>query len=77
MSERGEALSSERERTTARDHILFLWVLLILLVLILSLRKLRGFLLYGFPKENILCLLSLVIFAVHVILSDNILDHIA
>ena len=30
------------------------------LVLILSLRKLRGFLLYGFPEENSLCLLSLV-----------------
>ena len=38
-------------------------------VLILSLRKLRGFLLYGFPEENSLCLLSLVFIAVHVILS--------
>ena len=46
-------------------------------MLILSLRKLRGFLLYGFPEENSLHLLSLVIFAVHVILSDKILDHIA
>ena len=32
-----------------------------------------GFLLYGFPVENSLCLLSLVIIAVHVILSDKIL----
>ena len=32
------------------------------LVLILSLRKLRGFLLYGFPEENYLCLLSLVMY---------------
>ena len=43
------------------------------LVLILSQRKLRGFLLYGFPKENSLCLLSLVLclcfIVVHVILS--------
>ena len=42
-------------------------------LLILSLRKLRGFLLYGFPEENSLCLLSLVLclcfIAVHVILS--------
>ena len=79
MSERGEALSSERERerTTIGDHIFFLWVLLLPLVLILSLRKLSGFLLYGFPKENSVCLLSLVIFPVHVILSDKILYHIA
>ena len=43
-----------------------------LLVLILSLRKLPGFLLYGFHEENSLCLLSLVLFLcfidVHVIL---------
>ena len=52
------------------------WVLLFLLLLILSLRKLWGFLLYGFPEENSFCLLSLVIIVVHVILSDNILDHI-
>ena len=52
------------------------WVLLLLLVLILSLRKLRDFLLYGFPEENSLCLLSLMIIVVHVILSDEILDHI-
>ena len=77
MSDRGEALSSERERKNNGDHIFYLWVLLLLLVLILSLRKLWGFLLYGFPEENLLSLLSLVIFVVHVILSDNILDHIS
>ena len=43
--------------------------LLLLCVLILSLRKLQGFLLYGFPEENSLCLLSLVFIVVHVILS--------
>ena len=48
----------------------------LLLVLILSLRKLWGFLLYGFPEENSLGLLSLVIIAVHVILSENIQAHI-
>ena len=77
MSERGETLSSERERTTVGDHLFYLWVLLLPLVLILSLRNLRGFLLYGFLKENYLCLLSLVIFVVYVILSDKILDHIS
>ena len=43
------------------------------LVLILSLRNLRGFLLYGFPEENSLCVLSVVIITVYVILSDKIL----
>ena len=73
MSERGEVVSSERERTVVGDHLCCLWVLLLPLVLILSLRKLRGFLLYCFPEENYLCLFSLVIIFVHVILSDNIL----
>ena len=35
------------------------------------LRKLWGFLLYGFLEENSLCLLSLVIIHVYVILSDS------
>ena len=53
---REEKLSQcERERLLlSGDH-------LTVLVLILSLRKLRGFLLYGFPEENSLCLLSLVL----------------
>ena len=78
MSERGEALSSERERerTIVGDHLFCLLVLLLPLVLILSLRKLRGFLLYGFREENSFCLLSLVIIVVHVIISDKILDHV-
>ena len=42
-------------------------------MLIISLRKLQGFLLYGFPEENSLCLVSLVVIDVHVILSDKIL----
>ena len=74
MSEREEALSSERERENkCRYHLFYFQVLLLPLVLILSLRKLQGFLLYGFPEENSLCLLSLVFIAVHVILSDKIL----
>ena len=46
------------------------------MVLILSLRKLQGFLLYGFPKKKYLCLFSIVIIDVHVIPLDKILDHI-
>ena len=68
MSERGEALSSVRERTSCGGHLFYFWVLLLPLVHILSLRKLWGFLLYGLPEENSLCLLSLVFIAVHVIL---------
>ena len=72
MSERGEALSvCEREIATAGRSSYCFSVLP--LVLILSLRKLQGFLLYGFPKENSLCLLSIVFISVHVILSYNIL----
>ena len=64
----------EREReNNCGDHIFYLWVLLLPLRLILSLRKLWGFLLYGFPKENFVCLLSLVIIVVYVILSIKIL----
>ena len=70
---REEVLTLVRERTTVGDHLFCLWVLLLPLVLILSLRKLQGFILYGFPKENSLCLLSLVIIDVHVILSVKIL----
>ena len=46
----------------------------LLLVLILSSRKLLGFLLYGFPEENICvhCLMCLIV--VLVILSVNILS---
>ena len=75
MSEGGSAGTSERDQVVV-DHLFRLWVLLLPLVLILSLRKLRGFLLHGFPEENSLCLLSLVIIIVHDILSDKILDHI-
>ena len=70
---REEVLTQVRERIVVGDHIFFLWVLLVPLVLILYMRKLWGFLLYGFLEENSLFLLSLVIIVVHVILSDKIL----
>ena len=61
-------LGQERERLLlSEDHLIVFGVFL--LVLILSLRKLWGFLLYGFPEENlcVYCLLCLI--AVLVILS--------
>ena len=75
MSERRGDCTSERENNYERSY-LCLSVLLLLLVLILSMRKLQHFLLYGFLEDKYLCLLSLMIIAVHVILSDKILDHI-
>ena len=60
MSERGEALSVRERETAAVRRSSYYFGDFIVLVLILSLRKLQGFLLYGFPKENSLCLLSLV-----------------
>ena len=57
------------KRETAAVMRSFLCFRVLLLVLILSLRKLQGFLLDGFPEENSLCLLSLVFIAMHVILS--------
>ena len=73
MSEIGVARTSEREREriAVGDHICIFWVLLLILVLIPYLMKLWGFLLYGFPEENSLCLLSLMIIVVHFILSDK------
>ena len=72
MSKRGEALSVCVRETAAVERSSYCFLVLPL-VLILSLRKLRGFLLYGFPEENSLCLLSLVLCfcftTVHVILS--------
>ena len=60
MSERGESLSV-RERETAAVGRSSYYFSVLPFVLILSLMKLRGFLLYGFPKESSLCLLSLVL----------------
>ena len=66
---------SEREVVGIRERDYCCWVIIFMflgfhfLVLILSLRKLWGFLLYGFLEENSLCLLSLVFIVVHVILS--------
>ena len=66
MSER-EVAGIKRETTAVGRSSYCFRVLL--LVLILSLRKLRGFLLYGFLEENSLRLLYLLFIVVHVILS--------
>ena len=55
ISEEGNTGTRQKKKTTA-----IFGRSLTVLVLILSLRKLRGFLLYGFSEENSLCLLSLV-----------------
>ena len=64
---REKTLGSERETVVVRRSSLCFWDLF--LVLILSLRKLRGFLLYGFPEENICVYCLLCLIAMHVILS--------
>ena len=64
-----EEVGRTRERETTAIGRSSLCFRVLLLVLILSLRKLRNFLLYGFPEENSLCLLSLLFINVHVILS--------
>ena len=70
MSER-EVAGTREILLLSGDHLTVFGVLL--LVLILSLRKLRGFLLYGFPEENICVHCLLCFIAVHVLLLDKIL----
>ena len=69
---------SEREEDGIRERDYCYWEIILcfqvlLLVLILSLRKLRGFLLYGFPEENLCVHYLLCFIAMHVILLDEIL----
>ena len=61
MSERGESLSSEREREQLME-IIFLSLGFIATIGVHSISKEVAMLfLYGFPKDKSLCLLSLVI----------------
>ena len=74
MSERGSAGTSERDQLL---EIIFMFLGFTFDIGAHSIsKKAAGFILYGFPKEKSLCLFSLVIISVHVILSENILDHI-
>ena len=72
---REEELKQVRERTNIEDHICGFGFAFAIRDRSIS-EELQDFLLYGFPKENSLCLLSLVIIVLHVILSDKILNHI-
>ena len=61
IDEEEEVVGLERKRLLlSRYHLAIFGAFL--LVLILSLRKLQGFLLYGFPEENICvhCLMCLI-----------------
>ena len=71
MSERGSVGTSERDQLS---KIIFLFLGFIFSTGSHSIsEEFVGFPLYGFPKENSLCLMSFVFIAVHVILSDKIL----
>ena len=76
MSERGEALSSEREREHHwRSSFLSLGFTAAIGAHSIS-EEVAGFSPLWFPRGKFF-VPSLVIFVVHVILSDKILDHIA
>ena len=76
ISEEGNTLGLDKKKTTAVGSASYYFGAFTVFVLILSLRKLRGFLLYGFPEKKSLYLLSLVMclcfIAVLVILSVKI-----
>ena len=67
---REKKLGSEKETTTIGREYYYFWVLL--LVLILFVRKLRGFIFYGFPEENlcVYCLLCLIVVLVILSVKD-------
>ena len=73
MSERGEALSSEREREQLLEIIFMSLGFTVAIGAHSIFEEVAVFFLYGFLEENSLCLLSLVFIVVHVILSDKIL----
>ena len=71
MSERGSVGTSDRDQLL---EIIFMFLGFTAAIGAHSIsEEFAGFFLYGFPEENSLCLLSLVIIVVHVILSDKIL----
>ena len=69
MSER-EVVETRERLLLSGDHLTIFGLLL--LVLILSLRKLQVFLLYGFPEENLCvhCLLCLIVVLVILSVKD-------
>ena len=75
MSERGSAHTSERENNCWRSSFLSLIFTTTIGGHSIS-KEVVGFSPLWFPQGKYVCLLSLVIVVVHVILLDNILDHI-
>ena len=73
MSERGSAHTSERENNCWRSYFLSLGFTYAIGAHSIS-REVAGFSPLSFPKGKFF--VSLVIIVVHVILSDNFLDHI-
>ena len=73
MSETGEALLSVREKKIYRDHILCFSGFTTAIGAHSIFEEVAVFSPLWFPKENSVCLLSLVFIAVHVILSVK--DH--
>ena len=72
MNNKGSAHTSERENNCWRSSFLSLGFTTAIGSHSIS-KEVAGFSPLWFPQGNILCLLSLVIIAVHVILSDKIL----
>ena len=72
MSERGEALLVRERECAAVRRSSYCFGAFTVLVLILSLRKLWGFLLYGFLEENhcVHCLLCLIVVLVILSVKD-------
>ena len=58
ISEEGNTLGLDKKKTTAVGSASYCFGAFTILVLILSLSKLRGFLLYGFLEGNSLSLVS-------------------
>ena len=78
MSERGESISSERERENKLFEIIFMFSIFTDAIGAHSIsEEVAGFSPLWFPRGKYLCLLSLVIIVVHVILSEKILYHVA
>ena len=76
MSERGSTHTSERENNCWRSTFLSLGFTAAIGAHSIS-EVVAGFFPLWFHLGKYLCILSLVIIAMHVILSDKILDHIA
>ena len=76
MSERGSSHTSKRENNYWRSYFLSLGFTVAIGAHSIS-KEVVGFFPLWFTRGKSLCLFSLMIIDMHVILSDNILDHIS